>query len=307
MRNAFIATLALTLLAGSTSGTLAAGTPQQKCIGAKLKAAGKKLAGKMSCHAKAKIVGLSVDPSCLAKAEAKFSATVTKAGGLCAGTPATLESPVDDCVNNLLPDIPGNGKCPGTSAKAAGKAGSGLLACRVKEITKPGTSVVCDGGVDNKLLSALAKAGACADGSNLKATLHGCLDAIDMVAEPPTTTTSTSSSTSSTTSTTLPCQAVVGGFCWYLGADGADCNATCAVAGRAYDSATATYAGSGGTDANCLDVGTALVPGAEFIGAGPGIGIGCWKVAGFPDFVRETVPTTAAASESGSLRVCACQ
>ena len=259
----------------------------------------------MSCHAKAKTVGVAVDPNCLTKAETKFSPAVTKAGGACAGTPATLEPPVDDCVDNLLPDIPGNGKCPGTSAKAAGKAGSGLLGCRVKEITKPGTSAVCNGGVDGKLVSALAKAGACADGSNLKSTLHSCLDAIDVVAEPPTT--STSSSTSSTTSTTLACQAVVGGSCWYLGADGANCNATCAAAGRAYDSATATYAGSGGTNANCLAVGEALLPGAAFFRSAAGIGMGCWNPAESTALVRETVPTTATASESGALRVCACQ
>lgn len=291
--------------AGTAPRAFAAGTPEQKCIGAKLKAAGKKLSAKMSCVAKAKTAAATVDPDCLGKADAKFSAAVTKAGVACAGTPATLEPPVDDCVNDLLPDIPGDGKCPGTSTKAVGKAGSGLLGCRVKELTKPGTSVACDASVDGKLVTVLGKAGGCANTSNLQTTLHGCRDAIDVVAEPTTTSTSTSTSTSSTTSTTLACQAIVGGFCWYLGADAADCNATCAAAGKAYDTATATYAGSGGTNANCTAVGQALDPLANFFGSGVGIGMGCWENSGA--LLRETAPTTATASEPGALRACACQ
>ena len=139
------------LIASTVPSAFAAGTPAQKCVGAKLKAAGKKLAAKMSCHAKAKVAGVAVDPTCLAKAEAKFTSAVTKAGAACAGTPATLESPVDDCVTNFLPEVPGNGKCPADSAKAAGKEGSGLLGCRVKELTKPGSFALCDASVDGKL------------------------------------------------------------------------------------------------------------------------------------------------------------
>jgi hypothetical protein len=43
----------------------------------------------------------------------------------------------------------------------------------------------------------------------------------------------------------------VGGFCWFVGGTGADCNSTCAAQGRVYDEATRTYAGSDGTNANC--------------------------------------------------------
>ena len=56
----------------------------------------------------------------------------------------------------------------------------------------------------------------------------------------------------------LPCEATTGGFCWFLGADDVTCDAVCAIAGRAYDSATETYAGSGGSDANCIAVLDAL-------------------------------------------------
>jgi len=45
-----------------------------------------------------------------------------------------------------------------------------------------------------------------------------------------------------------------GGFCWLLGATGANCTDTCAAQGMIYDPATETYAGSGGTDQACNDV-----------------------------------------------------
>jgi hypothetical protein len=46
----------------------------------------------------------------------------------------------------------------------------------------------------------------------------------------------------------------VGGFCWSLGAVGANCTDTCAAEGMVYDPQTETFAGSGGTDQNCSDV-----------------------------------------------------
>lgn len=190
------------LAMGLAPSAHAAGTPEQKCASAKLKAAGKKLAGKMGCHSKAKIAGLATDPLCLTKAEAKFDAAVAKAGGACPGSAAPLESAVDSCVGNLLSDIPGSGRCPGTSAKVAGKAGSGLFGCRAKEITKPGSFVVCDAKVDGKLGTSLAKSGACVVTDDVHTSLHECVSSIGDIVDPPPTTTSTSSSTSTTT---LPC------------------------------------------------------------------------------------------------------
>ncbi|MFN8543653.1 MAG: hypothetical protein U0807_05540 [Candidatus Binatia bacterium] len=55
----------------------------------------------------------------------------------------------------------------------------------------------------------------------------------------------------------------VGGYCWYLGAAAESCTQTCAAAGRTYSTATESYAGSGGTEANCNAVLDALgVPAA---------------------------------------------
>jgi hypothetical protein len=58
-------------------------------------------------------------------------------------------------------------------------------------------------------------------------------------------------------STTGPCAgggARVGGFCWYLGDQFASCDSTCGAMGMTCDPATVTYAGSGGTTANCQAV-----------------------------------------------------
>lgn len=218
-------------------------------------------------------------------------------------------------VNNLLIYSGDTGKCGSASTKAAGKAGSGVFGCWVKE---PITEGGCAMRIYGKLSSALVKAGNCADWPALVSRLDTCVTGIDAIVNPPPTSTTTTS-TSSTTSTTLPgccdagsycaanydpgtcsslggipgpagsecdavtgncvvtsglgnccaaagtcftgpgadptfcsnagyqylanahctlantcevpCQAGVGGFCWYLGADGANCNDTCAAAG----------------------------------------------------------------------------
>jgi cysteine-rich repeat protein len=51
---------------------------------------------------------------------------------------------------------------------------------------------------------------------------------------------------------------VVDGACWFLGEKGASCEDTCADAGLAYDHATESVAGSGGTNASCKNVLNAL-------------------------------------------------
>jgi hypothetical protein len=99
---------------------------------------------------------------------------------------------------------------------------------------------------------------------------------------------------------------LVGGFCWYLGAAGGDCDTTCTNVSRVYDSATASYAGSGGTDANCQAVLAALgiVPSTYMDSAATGIG--CNTLGG--TFAgRDTNPTTSTATALAISRVCACQ
>jgi hypothetical protein len=103
----------------------------------------------------------------------------------------------------------------------------------------------------------------------------------------------------------------VGGFCWFLGAPGASCDATCAGLGEVCDAATITYAGTGGTTAQCGAVLTALAAPGPFIGdmSAAGLGVGCDDCLTCPESFRDTsAPTTCAATDplGPGSRVCAC-
>jgi hypothetical protein len=116
---------------------------------------------------------------------------------------------------------------------------------------------------------------------------------------------------STTTTTTIPCGAIVGGFCWFRAANGANCDTTCAAAGRVYSDATRDYAGSNGTTANCGAVAAAL----ETVRVGPADatsdgGYGCIDVeaSGNGAVLRITAPPTDSTSaHDPGYRFCACQ
>ena len=204
---------------------------------------------------------------------------------------------------------------PGTLFKVVGKS---LGDTPLDISTAPSGAVyvagtIVNGGEETRLCTQFS---ACAHkviagGSGYKLVCKGtgAIDPACTAATPATTTstsvTSSTTTTSSTTSTSLPpCGVTTGGFCWFLGASGADCDTTCAAQGRVYDTATNTYAGSGGSDGNCSAVGTAL-GGSSFMPL-PfcGAGIGCWMNGGV--ILRCPSPlTTSFATGSGS-RVCAC-
>jgi len=120
-----------------------------------------------------------------------------------------------------------------------------------------------------------------------------------------------------------PCAAgtiAVGGGCWLLGAVGETCDQACALAGLAYDDATAAEAGSGGSLAQCADVLNALS-----LGTGipisvvtdfdcnlqlPVGGVGCGQDGNIvlSQGTRCFAPaTTSTASFAGARRACACQ
>jgi hypothetical protein len=107
----------------------------------------------------------------------------------------------------------------------------------------------------------------------------------------------------------------VGGYCWYFGAPGESCNAVCAGHGGYHD-ATRFYAGSVGTDAQCVAVLDALgaPKGADGIRNDDISAAGCcyldFPEADFqpPDMrVRYLMATTASAQAGQMQRACACQ
>lgn len=98
----------------------------------------------------------------------------------------------------------------------------------------------------------------------------------------------------------------VSGSCWYLGSMSASCSATCQDRGG-YDEATKSFAGSGGSLANCLSVMKAL--GAAGISGGSRaneIGLGC--TSSLAILLHSATPaTTADAFLPLFQRACACK
>ena len=179
-------------------------TPTDKCLAAKHKAAARKLKTKLTCDAKARARSVPVDPNCLARAEAKFAASFTRADakGICLGTTTGVEAVIDDCVATLGADVPGNGRCQATSVKAEGKAGGCELLCAAKDVLDPGRLALCHPRCDDGLQASLVGAGACGQSSTIQADVHGCRDGVIAAFSPTTTTTTSSSSTTSSSTTT---------------------------------------------------------------------------------------------------------
>jgi hypothetical protein len=97
---------------------------------------------------------------------------------------------------------------------------------------------------------------------------------------------------------------LVGGYCWYLGGSGDSCTTVCSSHGG-YNAATASYAGSSGSNANCQAVAAAVSPGTWLGECSSPDGSGCGKDM-FGKVCRETnYATTSDATVTGN-RFCAC-
>jgi hypothetical protein len=312
-RVACISRLVLAVVALVAIGAAPAGADQ--CTRAKLKAIGKKESGLLACQAKVAARGDSSGLSaCESKVMAQFSHAFGNAG-TCMGDQTVCESVADGCVSSVagafIDTFPSD--CEARKRKAAGNLAKRELGCYAKAATKglPVDSVVCISKSTMMFSVALTKAGTCPDGGSPQGFLEShCVtpavttDGGGVVTDVCPTTT--------TTTTTLPCTLgqPVGNFCWFLGAFGADCDATCAAEGRVYDAATATYAGSSGTNANCEAVLTALghpggVSDASLSVGGIGCSRDCFRF-GCPGFREIGETTTSGASFAQSQRACAC-
>ena len=125
----------------------------------------------------------------------------------------------------------------------------------------------------------------------------------------PQTTTTTTSVTPTTTTTVLTCGGKsVGGYCWYLGALGASCTATCAAHGGVTDG-TISFAGSGGSIAQCNQVLSAIAPAdpaPPTTDDGP-LSVGCRTLSGGAgEWYWHSSPTTQDAVEGIARRACSC-
>ena len=101
----------------------------------------------------------------------------------------------------------------------------------------------------------------------------------------------------------------VGGYCWYLGAEDQSCSEVCASHGG-YHEATRFYAGSDGTNENCIQVLAAFgFSTGKFYKTAQG-GLGCFIIGGAPYRYRDERNRTEASGKSmtpGRRRACACQ
>jgi hypothetical protein len=169
---------------------LHAATPAEHCTAAKDRAAGKKGAAKLLCHARAALRSKAVDPSCLAKAETRFQEGVARADARvpCPGDAATLEGQVDDCVDDIAAAIGEPGRCAARKLRAAGKNFRGELDCHARAAL--GESFApCDAKNDARMSERFADAGTCGgDFATVESIIDDCTQAIAAGTSPTTTT-----------------------------------------------------------------------------------------------------------------------
>ncbi|MBI5501891.1 MAG: hypothetical protein HY907_16730 [Deltaproteobacteria bacterium] len=101
----------------------------------------------------------------------------------------------------------------------------------------------------------------------------------------------------------------LGGHCWYAGVADQSCDAACATHGGCDLAGTRDYAGSGGTDAQCVAVLAALGFGSYPHQDWSNNDLGCHFAWGSWTYWSTAAPTTCAAAAPGgaaAVRMCAC-
>jgi plastocyanin len=204
---------------GASVPAAAKHTPAQKCTGAKMKAAAKKVSGKLACYAKAASKSLPVDDACLSKGETTFTTAFSKAeskgGCLTVGDASAVETNITAFVQSEASAIPSGGtkdggKCASSKLKAAGFKTMAKLLCNAKAATEniPVDSN-CLGKANVNLTKAFAKAekkGGCvttgdaaAVGQAVDALVAQVVSQLTTTGGPTTTTTTTTKAATTTT------------------------------------------------------------------------------------------------------------
>ncbi|MBI5485977.1 MAG: hypothetical protein HY905_01450 [Deltaproteobacteria bacterium] len=101
----------------------------------------------------------------------------------------------------------------------------------------------------------------------------------------------------------------LGGYCWYASVADQSCDAACATHGGCNLAGTRDYAGSGGTDAQCVAVLAALGFGSYPHQDWSNNDLGCHFAWGSWTYWSTAAPTTCAAAAPGgaaAVRMCAC-
>jgi plastocyanin len=212
--------LAVSLMAfvlGAGLPAAAKPTPAQKCTGAKMKAAAKKVSGKLACYAKAASKNLPVDSACLDNAGTAFTTAVSKAelkGGCPTVTDVrTVEGTIDVFVQSEASAVPrggtkDSGKCASSKLKAAGINAMAKLLCNAKAAIKSiAVDPACLNKADVNLTKAFSKAekkGGCVTTNDAMTVEQAVNPLVAQVVEQltsagsPTTTTTTTAGTTTT-------------------------------------------------------------------------------------------------------------
>ena len=210
-----LAVAGLALLTVCSGVTYAAGS---KCSSAKIKSAGKKVAGRGKCFVKAISKNIAVDGACLSKAHdglsKGFGKAEPKADCLApTGDLNATESLVDAFIDTLRSHINGSAggpsKCDSKKLAAATKKASGKAGCQAKAVGKGiPVDAACLSKIEGKFGTAIGKAESGDDctSTGQAAVLEADVDAfisnlMSALAPPPGPTTTT---TITTTTTTIP-------------------------------------------------------------------------------------------------------
>ncbi len=142
-----------------------------RCEATRLRAAGKKAAGKLVCNAKAAARGLAVDAACIQKVAGKFQAAFARTSG-CTGDQTTVEDAVDrDCVGAVRADASGGGTvgvlCDRVCCQLQNfcMGGGGATECTGANGTPVTGGLVCDDSHQCVAPETATPAGCCEEGT----------------------------------------------------------------------------------------------------------------------------------------------
>ncbi len=151
----------------SAGAAMARPTPEQKCMGAKLKAVAKLESGLLRCQSNvAATNNASALSACRSKAAAKFSAAFGKAGA-CLGVQTRCNSIADDCERAVAAAMTDTfpSKCEAAKRQAAARLARGELNCYAKAAkTGSALAATCLSKLIEKFSATLTVAGTCPDG-----------------------------------------------------------------------------------------------------------------------------------------------
>ena len=325
-----VAALAVTLMASEVFAV------QSRCLVGKSKCVAKKVGSLLKCEQHAETPWKDTDPNagdCVHKAQEKFDGGSDPAKGcfeklenrvpndcLTFDDTAATEAVVDACLAHLVDAIDPppleQTRCGVGKKKCVAKTLSGLLKCFQKAQTPGGPTDPNSAGCVDKATSKFDGGSDPSMGcvAKLESKIgNDCLPPVGNTGGLSRLVDSCTTALLTRLEATLPagCEAVVGGFCWVLGAPGASCDAACAGIGKVCSTATASYAGGGGTDAKCENVLIALgAPGTfgydDPCSDYPGQ-FGCFRDSSTGAQGRCKSSTTCSDTLAGFERVCACE